>query len=209
MNMQHPNSTPENGALRTRLIEVIKTMSKTKHNRFQAAKRLSREHNDITFIISFCSVGVIASSLVLTFFPTIGKNNINSLLGFFNIIFSICILALTLLQDSRRRLVQIELLRRSGIELIALIQHAKLLIDTHEISKEDLKKIIDDYVNILNKFRVSHSDEDNMLNEAKFTQNIYEKIRYIVIGKTYYNRYRLVFIALFSTVSFLLTSYNS
>lgn len=192
--MPYSNNSPSKKTLDDLLNSLIITMSRTKSNRFRAAKRLGLEHDDITLIIMICSVGVIASSLLPLFFPECATHNMKSLLGFTNVVFSIFIIILTVLQDSKKRVLNIELFRRSGLELIEIIQKAKALLASSQLTQEDFNSIVIGYKNILTNYRASHEDVDDMINRAKWMDPCLSKVFNLARGIAYVNRYLIAFV---------------
>ncbi|ACS79722.1 hypothetical protein Desal_1660 [Maridesulfovibrio salexigens DSM 2638] len=176
------------------MISLIKIMARTKRNRFRAAVRLEREHGDITFVITVCSIGVIAFSLVPLFFAENMTATMKSLLGFFNVVLSICIICLTLLQDSKKREKKSELFRRSGLELIGVIHNAKAVLESKGVTEEKYNIIVERYIRVLTNYRVAHEDVDDMINGARFNRNFFKKILHLAWGWTYVSRYRIFFL---------------
>ncbi|WP_419780284.1 SLATT domain-containing protein [Maridesulfovibrio sp.] len=187
------------------LCRQIAIMLRTRSNRFQAARRLSIEHDDVTFIIAICSVGVVACSLLPLFFKGLATDNMKAIFGFTNVVFSILIVVLTTLQDSRNRLVQIELLRRSALELTKLIGKAKIIAISSTVSENDFEKITDAYKNILTNYRGPHQDIDNdVTNAQNYPWN--KKIPVLFYNWIIQRRYRLWFSCLI-VVLFIVLKY--
>lgn len=169
--MQSDRESSSNSSQKTpnhmKLDDIMKNIKRTKHNRFQAARRLSGEHNDITIIISLCSMAVITLSLVPEYFQ-IEDQYVKSWFGFISVIFSIFIIALTLIQDSRKRTVNAELLHRCGVEILKILDEAKIMRKRYELTEEQVAELAEKYHEALDKYNVTHEDADYLIYKSQW-----------------------------------------
>lgn len=135
--------------------ELVHEMKVTKGTRFNAAKRLERRDKRMITITAFASIYVIVLTVLPLFFRV--SPFIVSLVNATTLIFSLIILASSLLQYSNNDPVRAEQFHRCALEVNALRRELQA---TEPSNPEVLFAFGKRYDEILNRYNINHDQVD-------------------------------------------------
>lgn len=135
-----------------------KRIWKTKHARYLASNRLKKRNIWSQYTISILSVYVLALSIApkYSYFTDISPDKIN----FINIILSICIIVVSLLEANNGYQLQSERLFNCANELNGLLQQLKSGRDFSDDISKDIQTVSKQYEAILHKYGENHTSYD-------------------------------------------------
>jgi hypothetical protein len=135
--------------------DLLHEMKVTKGCRFNASKRLERRDKRMIVITSFASVYVILLTIFPLFFHV--DDFITSVVTAVIILFSLIILASSLLRYSNNDPVRAEQYHRCALEVNALL---RALRTTDDCSMRDIAEYSRRYDEIIQKYNLNHDDID-------------------------------------------------
>ncbi|HYH39432.1 MAG TPA: SLATT domain-containing protein [Azospirillum sp.] len=148
--------------LEEKRTNLLREMKITKGARFNAAERLGRRDRRMITITAFASVYVILLTILPMFVPMEGL--FVNISNFITIIFSLIILAASLLQYSNNDPVRAEQHHRCGLEINAL---RRALRAAEPITKEIIFEHGQKYDEILQKYGINHDPADLLKYKAE------------------------------------------
>jgi hypothetical protein len=191
---------------------------KTKNSRHLAASRLKKKNIYSQYTITILSIYVLALSIGPKFgyVANLPADQIN----FINILLSIAIIAISLLESNNNYQIQAERLYHCANELAQLLIRLNHIKDFSVNPSQDLKQIGDDYDNIIQKYSENHSDWDYKYFLASIDKTGWGKFIFIIIRIKYfiwaYGMYLILifsplicFVLIYKNVSGMLTKVGS
>lgn len=142
-----------------------KRLWETKHLRYLASARLKRKNVYSQYTTCILSVYVLCLSLgpQFKYFSSIPAERLN----FVNIVLSVCIIIITLLESSNNYQLQSERLYNCAHEISGLLQRLKFIKDFPEQADKQLKQISDEYEAIQHRYGENQSHYDYHLFQAQ------------------------------------------
>lgn len=185
---------------------------KTKHTRYLASARLKNKNTYSQYTICVLSIYVLALSLgpKYGYFTSITGDKIN----FVNILLSVAIIAISLLESNSNYQLQAERLYTCANELGGMLQKLKCLADfmDENAAVAEIQKLSTEYEQLLQRYKENHEGYDYdlfcALNAKHFKINwfkgLYFKIKYYACA------YSLYFVLIVTPPWLILTyiSYN-
>jgi hypothetical protein len=138
------------------ISDLLKSLKVTAGSRFNAGKRLEHHDRKLTFLTACASAYVIALT-ILPYFISLTKT-VSDILSLVTVVFSVIILASSLLQYSSGNTVKAEQYHRSALEINELRRELKIKAET--ISEDAFLSLSNRYNIVLQKYSVNHDDID-------------------------------------------------
>jgi hypothetical protein len=139
----------------------------TKGARFNAYRRLRRQHELSLRAISFLSAYLIVGSIILLM-PDIGLTEWGRRwAGLGTVAMSIFILVLSLLESSKNAQLRAEVHHRCGVDLAALYDQLRIAITTEQPDPGTLQGFARAYSDVLVRSNENHEPQDDLLFRAQ------------------------------------------
>jgi hypothetical protein len=139
----------------------------TKGARFNAYRRLRKQHELSLRAISFLSAYLIVLSIFLLL-PDIGLDESGRrVAGVGTIAMSLFILVLSLLESTKNAQLRAEVHHNCGLDLSRLYDRLRIALTSAAADRVTLQTIADEYGNILQRFNENHEPEDDLLFRAQ------------------------------------------
>jgi hypothetical protein len=181
----------------------------TKHSRYTASERLKNKHIYSQYTIAILSIYVLSLSIAPKFIFH-SNQNLDSI-NFVNILLSICIIVVSLLESNNNYGLKAERLYNCANELNALLQQLKMVPDGDANFSEKVELVSKQYSDILLKYNDNHSHHDYDLfrarNAKEFKDEIQQSILFWYYCKHYFMSYAFYLVLIIIPIIYIIIAY--